>query len=699
MSAEYKYICYKCGRTYSLEDYLEDRFCKFCGSILRPNKSFRKIEFKGSGVDELDSEVKRFFPYPEFRPHQKEAILFAYSVIKEGKIGLLSSPCGTGKSISILTAYFMSRSKGSHVGRLLALTRTKSQLEIYCRELRRIKEKAEVDFTASIFVSKRDLCPILKEKRELENLSYRDFLRYCRGLRESNSCSYYLSTIRRWRPTRKAYRLVNKIRSEGPLFPEELYIVSEERGLCPYEVNRILTRYADIIVGNYNYVLSDPVRNAILNKVGIGLKDINCIFDEAHNLPSYSAHLLSDEISTVSIERAIRELEEYEIDDSGLLESLMSIVETEGEKAYRKFGVEGELLVEVGEVVNRLISDVAITHDGFLDFLSDLMWEGERIRYRRMEEGKRPTSYLYRVADFLDLFVRSRDPAYIHYVRSVIGRNNVRLPMLGLKCLDPSLVTKDVLNELRSAILMSGTLWHMDYYIDVLGIDRSRCEELKLPSPFPTDNRVVLVDKAVTTKFEMRDEQQWSRIANRLEKILEAAPGRAAVYFPSYEIMRDVLKYLALSKPALMEEGDTKLMSMLDFLKGNDECVIFGVARGKMSEGIDMSLDGKSLLSMIVIVGLPFPKKTEAYEALKRYFKRKFGGKAPEYASVVPCVNAMAQAAGRLLRSPEDRGIIVIMDRRAAGRFRARLPAEWRTTLKAYYSIDRMINRVRSFKL
>jgi len=173
--------------------------------------------------------------------------------------------------------------------------------------------------------------------------------------------------------------------------------------------------------------------------------------------------------------------------------------------------------------------------------------------------------------------------------------------------------------------------------------------------------------------------------------------GRVAVYFPSYEVMRSVAGSLKLEIPFLIEESSTKISDVLSFLKRNNWCVLLGVARGKISEGVDMTINGRSMLSAVIIAGLPFPKKTETQSTLQEYLKEKFGEKAKEYANDMPCLNALAQSAGRLLRSPEDKGIIVIMDRRAARGFKDRLPEDWRREMKAHAKIENILSRIEVF--
>jgi DNA excision repair protein ERCC-2 len=696
-----QYICRRCGKTYALSEYLKSRFCGNCGTLLTKKTActtVAKREEKGAG-DHFKGLVKEFFPYPSFRPFQLNAIKFAYEVMRNGKIGLLSSPCGTGKSISVLTAFFAAKEVNPSLGRLVALTRTKNQLEIYARELKNIKEHCGVNFTASIFKSKKEMCPHAVEDQKLKDISYRDFLYYCKGLKEGvfgGACKYFDKTYSGWKPSWHAYNVVGKIKKIGPILPDEVYGICRDEELCPYEVTKILTRYADIVVGNYNYILVEAIRGSILGRAGIRVKDVNCVFDEAHSLPYYAAGIFSDELSSRSVRRAQKEVKTFEVDDFDFLKALHEVMMDFGRKVYRNYGLDVEHIIEGEALTEALAKKLNFNHDKLLEILQELADKGEFVRQKRSELGKSPVSYLARCADFILDWVSLTGSSYVRYIKVEVDKDGRKLARLGVRCLDPSLATS-VINELRSAILMSGTLWNMNYYMDVLGLERSRCQSLELPSPFPSENRLILVDEAVTTKFEKRGEIQWKRIATHLNQIIQKVGGRIAVYFPSYEVMREIVKMAKLDSPSLVEEKRTKIVDVLKFLQTNGHCVVFGVARGKISEGVDMTMEGKSMLSAVILIGLPYPKKTELQKALYQYFKEKFGAKAVEYANTIPCLNALAQSAGRLLRSPEDKGIIIIMDKRAAGKFEHNFPEDWRNEMKSHMRIEKILDRIEEF--
>ncbi|MEM3731389.1 MAG: helicase C-terminal domain-containing protein [Candidatus Bathyarchaeia archaeon] len=702
MHSKVQYVCRRCGEVFSIEDYERSNFCRKCGTLLRrafEKKDYEAVEGGTRGESDFQILLAKFFPYPSFRPFQRDAIKFAFNVFLNGQIGLFSSPCGTGKSISVLTAFFMARELNSSLGRLLALTRTRNQLEIYCRELREIKENCDVSVTASIFKSKKEMCPRILEDPKLEGLSYRDFLHYCKGLKEGSfgeACKYYERAYDGWKPSWHTYALVNKIRGMGPLLPEDVFEICRDAGLCPYEITRVLTRYADVVVGNYNYVLVDSIRGSVLGRAGVKMGEINCVFDEAHSLPYYAAGIFSDELSSISVKRALKEIELFGIDGFGFLGSLRETLFKFGKYVYRKCGLDVEHIVEKEAFIKSLLKSLGVEAENLLDIISELSTFGDVIRQKRVEEGKSPVSYLSRCVEFFSEWIGVSGSSYVRYVKVEVGRAGKKIIKLGVRCLDPALASS-VINDLRSAILMSGTLWHTDYYIDVLGLERKRCESMELPSPFPAENRLILVDKAVTTKFEKRNEQQWKKIAEHLVQIIRHVDGNVAVYFPSYEIMHKIVEAAKFDLPTIVEERGTKILDVLRFLKENKRCVIFGVARGKISEGVDMTNEGKSLLSAVAIVGLPYPKRTELQDALYQYFREKFGDKAIEYANDIPCLNALAQSAGRLLRSPNDRGIIIIMDGRAAGKFRWKLPKDWREEMQSHLSIEKIVDKIKSF--
>jgi DNA excision repair protein ERCC-2 len=179
--------------------------------------------------------------------------------------------------------------------------------------------------------------------------------------------------------------------------------------------------------------------------------------------------------------------------------------------------------------------------------------------------------------------------------------------------------------------------------------------------------------------------------------LLDKVQGRSIVYFPSYEIMWKIVELVSIGLPYLMEARRTRLGDVQGFLRSNDKCVVYAVARGKISEGVDLTHEETSLLSAVFIVGLPYPKRTLLQDAFRSYLREKLGSKAGEYVNDVPCANTLAQCAGRLIRSERDRGIIAILDKRTTGSFSRRLPDEWRRDMVPCDSLDKLEGAVEAF--
>ena len=118
-------------------------------------------------------------------------------LLKE-RIGLVNAPCGIGKSVAVLTAYLMAREAGlsGPEAKLMVLTRTKAQLEIYVREIRRMREVLGARLRAAVFASRQDMCPLKSDVEALAKVGYKDFLRACKQMRSRTGalCPYYEAT-------------------------------------------------------------------------------------------------------------------------------------------------------------------------------------------------------------------------------------------------------------------------------------------------------------------------------------------------------------------------------------------------------------------------------------------------------------------------------------------------------------------------
>ena len=215
---------------------------------------------------------------------------------------------------------------------------------------------------------------------------------------------------------------------------------------------------------------------------------------------------------------------------------------------------------------------------------------------------------------------------------------------------------------------MSATLTPLTMYKEIFGVDSVILKEYQ--SPFDSTKRLDLLIPDVTTKFTNRNEQQYIKIANYINKIVNIVPGNIIIYFPSFEILSEVIKFIKISKPKIIQQENSSVEDfdrmIIEFKKGKRTFgnAMFAVMGGKASEGID--LPGDYLISAI-IVGIPLGKMQLETKSKIEYYDKKYK-KGWEYAYIQPAIQKAIQSAGRVIRSIDDRGVIVYLDGRYAWR-------------------------------
>jgi DNA excision repair protein ERCC-2 len=215
---------------------------------------------------------------------------------------------------------------------------------------------------------------------------------------------------------------------------------------------------------------------------------------------------------------------------------------------------------------------------------------------------------------------------------------------------------------------MSGTLKPQEMYRDLLGLDDARTELREYSSPFPRQNRLSLLVTGITTKYASRTEEEYGRIAGKASEVLNAIPGNAAIFFPSFGLQKKISPLLRLVRPLLAQKENSSPQENSETLSQFRErakrggAVLAGVSGGSFSEGID--LPGDELLG-VVVVGIPLGEPDLETQALIEYYDYKFG-KGWAYGYIYPAMARAVQAAGRCIRNEKDRGVVAFLDSRFA---------------------------------
>jgi len=234
-------------------------------------------------------------------------------------------------------------------------------------------------------------------------------------------------------------------------------------------------------------------------------------------------------------------------------------------------------------------------------------------------------------------------------------------------CLDPTALMAPLL-DCRASIHMSGTMRPLEEYRDVIGLPPDTPLRV-FPSPFPPQNRLVLYADDVTTRYEEveRSSDMFQRISVHLERLLNSNGRNALVFFPSFEMLERFASggcLAGIKRRKIFDErsmSQKELMALVEEFRSGRGSALFSVAGGRLSEGMDFPSGD---LEMVIMVGIPYPPPTARQRALSYFHDVRFG-KGWEYTVTAPTTRKLLQGIGRLIRSPEDRGVAVILDKRA----------------------------------
>ena len=245
-------------------------------------------------------------------------------------------------------------------------------------------------------------------------------------------------------------------------------------------------------------------------------------------------------------------------------------------------------------------------------------------------------------------------------------------PRIESYCLDPSIVS-NVINNFHSSIHMSGTLEPLEEYRDSMGLSKKTIL-VSYPSPFSKKNRKILYVSDVTSKYDeiIKDKKIIPRIKEYILTICNTFPKNTMVFFPSFRTLTMFRKngcFNDIERFSYVEEQEMSQSALMDLVtefksygrKNEGGATLFSVMGGRISEGMDFPA---KQLEIVIIVGIPYPKPTARQRGLQRYYELKFR-KGWEYTVEAPTARKLLQSIGRLIRDDNDKGVAIILDRRA----------------------------------
>ena len=590
------------------------------------------------------------FPF-EYREGQKELVTHVYHTIVHGRKLFLEAPTGVGKTISTIfpTIKAIGEKKAQRMFYLTAKTVTRT---VASDTINLLRDKG-LRFKSIVLTAKDKICPLEERNCNPEDCPY------AKGhFDRVNDAMFAILTEREDydRNTIEEYALK--------------YCV------CPFELSLDVSLFCDAVICDYNY-LFDP--HVSLKRFFADGKPADSIFliDEAHNLVDRGRNMYSAVLNKTMVLR---------------IKSLIK-------------GLDATLTKRLGSV-NKEMLTLKKELDAYAEVTND-----DRRRYMTYPDILKLILSLQRLSDRLMLFLENTDHSKIReelldfyfdishflYIYELIGEGYIIYGYydkdefcIRLFCVDPSENLVACMDKGISSVLFSATLLPITYYKSLLG-GRDDDYEVYARSTFDPNKRGLYLAQGVTTKYTERGYDQYERIAGYIHEIVKARSGNYMVFFPSYnflENVRDVYEKryyinadlgvdirLAIQNERMSDEEKEEFLSLFSEDKDTQKTLLgFCVLGGVFSEGID--LQGENLIGSI-IVGTGIPMVCEENELIKSYFDDR-DGEGMKYAYIYPGFNKVLQAAGRVIRTHDDIGIVALLDYRFDyASYRELYPREW----------------------
>lgn len=586
---------------------------------------------------------KMQFPFL-YREGQKELVTGVYRTICHEKKLFIEAPTGVGKTIS--TVFPAVKAIGENkVDKLFYLT-AKTITRTVADDTLQLLRAQGLRFKSVILTAKEKIC--FCDKAECNPIA----CPYAKGHFDRINDAIFEILSREDRFSREAI---------------EEY--ARKHNVCPFELSLDLSLFADGVICDYNYLFDPHVYLKRFFSQGSG-KDYVFLVDEAHNLVErgremYSAHLVKEDFLALK----------------NMVKNLDAVLEKRLEKCNRI------LLQYKRECEDYQIEDDIETFIGALQSLASRLEKfledhDENDHFVPVEVRETVLNFYFEVSHFLMIY-ELLDSKYVTY--SYFLENGSFA--LKLFCMDPSTNLQSCMAKGRSSILFSATLLPVQYYKNLLGGEETDYE-MYARSVFDPNKRALFISNDATTKYAKRTKEGYERIASYIHEIVKNRQGNYMVFFPSYAFMKKVYEiYEAGFKDAALEECIVQSESMNEeereeFIghfskeeRRNERMLIgFCIMGGIFGEGIDLKND--SLIGAI-IVGTGLPQVGFERDILMNYFNEA-GNNGFDYAYRYPGMNKVLQAAGRVIRTVDDIGIVALIDDRfLENSYQRMFPREW----------------------
>ncbi|MNW29064.1 ATP-dependent DNA helicase DinG [compost metagenome] len=592
------------------------------------------------------------FPFAQYREGQRRLAGAVYKTIEEGADLFVQAPTGIGKTMSTLfpAVKALVTEHASRIMYLTARTTTRAAAE----DALRLMQSRGLRVHAVTITAKDKIC--FKEEQGCD-------------AGQCSLCDGYYDRIN--------HAVMDILEHETIMTREVLERYARKHRVCPFEFSLDVAYASDCIICDYNYVF-DP-RISLKRWLEEQKRQTILLVDEAHNLVDRSREMFSAELS----KRPFLELKRAYKQRSGELATAASQVNNYFIKLRKELPSSGattcgplpqDLLVLLEPFVEAAERELLAKGAGGADEAHALLLES----YFAVQNWLRIAG-LY-------------DERYVTYIEQ--DSSDV---LLRLMCLDPSKLLERSIKSYRSAVYFSATLRPLAYYRELLGAGEEDYT-LTVPSPFRQEQWDVRL-LPVSTRYHAR-QRSIRPITELLTRLVQERKGNYLVFFPSYTYLREIalaFEQMGADAELLVQSSgmtEEERSAFLCRFQPDPPRSLIGMAvlGGVFSEGVD--LPGERLHG-VVVVGVGLPQVGEQRDVLKDYYQRE-GKNGFYYAYVYPGMNKVLQAGGRLIRTLQDYGLLVLVDDRFMQEpYASLLPEEWRTyrIISPSFGLDQSVER------
>ncbi|MGN0377169.1 MAG: ATP-dependent DNA helicase [Suilimivivens sp.] len=624
--------------------------------------SYRKwADFQFEWQKKRQQSIKELvFPF-EYRSGQKDLVTYVYQTIYHKRKLFIEAPTGVGKTISTLfpAVKSMGEGRGQKIFYLTAKTITRTVAD---NTLEIMREKG-LQFKSVILTAKDKIC--FMEEAECNP----EYCPYAKGhFDRINDAIYDLLT------------------NSDNFNREAIEKYALKHQVCPFEMCLDMSLFADAVICDYNYLFDPHVYLKRFFSEGIR-EDYIFLIDEAHNLVERGRDMYS----------AVLKKEDFL--------ALKKIVKEYDSKMYRQLERCNRELLEL----KRSCENYAYEDESSIaPFARALVRLSSIIEDYLEDHEESPVKndildFYFAVSHFL-LIHENLDKNYVIYTQMESDGGFC----IKLFCVNPSKNLRECMMRGRSTILFSATLLPIQYYKRLLGAEEGDYE-VYARSVFDPERKGLFIANDVTSKYTRRSDMEYYNIASYIHKIVSRRAGNYMVFFPSHAFLQNVYDVFAdyflqqENTECILQEEYMNELSREEFLakfedihreveKEAKTLIGFCVLGGIFSEGIDLKND--SLIGAI-IVGTGLPLVCNEREILKHYFDEQ-GDNGFDFAYRYPGMNKVLQAAGRVIRTVSDVGIVALLDERfLTSSYLRMFPREWEDYERV--SVEQIEKRVEHF--